>query len=49
MTQYVGMSQVYDQLTQDQPYDKWFEIVQHYSQNFNHKLIFLILVVGQAV
>ena len=37
MTQYVGMSQVYDQLTQDQPYDKWFEIVQHYSQNFNHK------------
>lgn len=37
MTQYVGMSQVYDQLTQDQPYDKWFEIVRHYSQNFNHK------------
>ena len=35
MTQYVGMSQVYDQLTQDQPYDKWFEIF--ILKNFNHK------------
>ena len=45
MTQYVGMSHM---LTQDQPYDKWFEIVQHYSQNFNHKPNILDLV-GQAV
>lgn len=49
MTQYVEMSQVYDQLTQDQPYDKWFEIVQYYSQNFNHKPNILDLGCGQAV
>ena len=28
MSQYAEMSLVYDQLTQDQPYEKWFEIVK---------------------
>ena len=37
MAQYGEMSLVYDQLTQDQPYDKWFEIVNHYTQDLSHK------------
>lgn len=30
MSQYAEMSLVYDQLTQDQPYEKWFELVANY-------------------
>lgn len=37
MTQYAEMSSVYDQLTQDQPYDKWFDIVRSLTQSFNSK------------
>ncbi|PNZ12455.1 class I SAM-dependent DNA methyltransferase [Staphylococcus simiae] len=32
MSQYEEMSYVYDRLTQDQPYDKWFEIVSNMSK-----------------
>ncbi|MCF7594268.1 class I SAM-dependent DNA methyltransferase [Staphylococcus warneri] len=33
MSQYKEMSLVYDQLTQDQPYHLWFDIVQYYAHN----------------
>ncbi|MGC9604417.1 class I SAM-dependent DNA methyltransferase [Staphylococcus warneri] len=33
MSQYEEMSLVYDQLTQDQPYHLWFDIVQYYAHN----------------
>ncbi|MBX5318386.1 class I SAM-dependent DNA methyltransferase [Staphylococcus caprae] len=32
MSQYEDMSLVYDQLTQDQPYDEWFNIVESFSK-----------------
>lgn len=46
MTQYVEMSTVYDQLTLDQPYDKWFTIVKHYAQPFTDKLDLLDIGCG---
>ncbi len=33
MSQYAEMSLVYDQLTQDQPYEKWFEIVKNHCKD----------------
>lgn len=33
MSQYEEMSLVYDQLTRDQPYHLWFDIVQYYAHN----------------
>ncbi|UMT74740.1 class I SAM-dependent methyltransferase [Staphylococcus roterodami] len=33
MSQYAEMSLVYDQLTQDQPYEKWYELVANYCEN----------------
>ncbi|MEJ7440461.1 class I SAM-dependent methyltransferase, partial [Staphylococcus hominis] len=33
MSQYEEMSLVYDQLTQDQPYESWFDIVQFYANH----------------
>ncbi|MBU7127237.1 class I SAM-dependent methyltransferase, partial [Staphylococcus aureus] len=33
MLQYAEMSLVYDQLTQDQPYEKWFEIVKNHCKD----------------
>ncbi|HDZ8823812.1 class I SAM-dependent DNA methyltransferase [Staphylococcus aureus] len=33
MSQYEEMSLVYDQLTQDQPYEKWFEIVKNHCKD----------------
>ncbi|MBE5676625.1 class I SAM-dependent methyltransferase [Staphylococcus sp. SS87] len=33
MSQYAEMSLVYDQLTQDQPYEKWYELVANNCEN----------------
>lgn len=39
MVQYQDMSLVYDQLTQDQPYDSWFNIVKHYSDPYGNIIL----------
>ncbi|MBI5972630.1 class I SAM-dependent DNA methyltransferase [Staphylococcus caledonicus] len=46
MSQYVEMSAVYDQLAQDQPYDKWYDIVKYYTQSFNKDLKLLDIGCG---
>ncbi|MCC3754624.1 class I SAM-dependent DNA methyltransferase [Staphylococcus capitis] len=39
MSQYEDMSLVYDQLTQDQPYDAWFNIVQTFSKRESNDIL----------
>lgn len=39
MSQYEDMSMVYDQLTQDQPYDAWFNIVQTFSKRESNDIL----------
>ncbi|ATQ49672.1 class I SAM-dependent methyltransferase [Staphylococcus epidermidis] len=39
MNQYEDMSLVYDQLTQDQPYHSWFNIVEHFLPSDSHDLL----------
>lgn len=39
MSQYEDMSLVYDQLTQDQPYDAWFNIVQSYANDNSNEIL----------
>lgn len=39
MSQYEDMSLVYDQLTQDQPYDAWFNIVQSFSKEESNDIL----------
>lgn len=39
MSQYEDLSLVYDQLTQDQPYDAWFNIVQTFSKRESNDIL----------
>ena len=45
MVQYTEMSKVYDQLTQDQPYEEWFNIV-YYTRTMSSNDSMNILDIG---
>lgn len=46
MVQYTEMSKVYDQLTQDQPYEEWFNIVKYYTRTMSSNDSINILDIG---
>ena len=46
MMQYTEMSKVYDQLTQDQPYEEWFNIVKYYTRTMSSNDSINILDIG---